>query len=235
MKKTAFLSITCVLLIAGTATVIFAKNQKNKEQKMEQKDKETVVLMKTSMGDMKIKLYNETPLHRDNFIKLVNEKYYDGLLFHRVIKDFMIQGGDPESKDAPAGKMLGNGGPGYTIPAEILPQIRHKKGSLAAARMGDNVNPKRESSGSQFYIVQGQVFTDMQVKQLADKTGTVYTKEQIDVYTTIGGTPHLDGAYTVFGEVIDGFDVIDKIAAVAKDRGDRPIEDVKIISISIVK
>ena len=203
MKKTAFLSITCVLLFVGTVTSIFAQNQQKKGQKMEQKDKETIVLMKTSMGDMKIKLYNETPLHRDNFIKLVTEKYYDGLLFHRVIKDFMIQGGDPDSKGAPASKFLGNGGPNYTIPAEILPEIKHKKGSLAAAR--DN-NPERKSSGSQFYIVHG-------------------------------AASHLDGAYTVYGELIEGFDVLDKIASVEVDKakGNRPLEDVKIISVSIIK
>ncbi|MDR2407110.1 MAG: peptidylprolyl isomerase [Bacteroidales bacterium] len=166
----------------------------------------TIVLLKTTMGNMKIKLYNETPLHRDNFIKLVNEKYYDGLLFHRVINNFMIQGGDPNSRNAPAGQQLGMGGPGYTIPAEILPQFKHKKGAVAAARMGDQVNPKKESSGSQFYIVHNN-----------------------------DGTPHLDGAYTVFGEVIKGMDVIDKIANVQTGTADRPTVDVKIISASIVK
>ena len=201
MKKTVFLSFTCVFVLAGTVTNIFAQNKKNQMQSTAQK--ETVVLMKTSLGDMKIKLYNETPLHRDNFIKLVNEKFYDGLLFHRVINNFMIQGGDPDSKNAPAGKMLGMGDPGYTIPAEILPQIKHKKGSLAAAR--DN-NPERRSSGSQFYIVHNN-----------------------------NGTPHLDGQYTVYGEVIEGFDVIDKIAKVRTGAADRPAEDVKIISVSIVK
>ncbi len=198
MKKIAFL-----FLIIGTTTNLFAQNSKKQTQKM--KPDETIVLLKTSMGDMKIKLYNETPLHRDNFIKLVNEKYYDGLLFHRVIKDFMIQGGDPNSKDATAGQQLGMGGPGYTIPAEILSQFTHKKGAVAAARMGDQVNPKKESSGSQFYIVHNS-----------------------------NGTPHLDGAYTVFGEVIEGMDVIDKIANVKTGRADRPVEDVKIISVSII-
>ena len=201
MKKTVFLSFTCVFVLAGTVTNIFAQNKKNQMQSTAQK--ETVVLMKTSLGDMKIKLYNETPLHRDNFIKLVNEKFYDGLLFHRVINNFMIQGGDPDSKNAPAGKMLGMGDPGYTIPAEILPQIKHKKGSLAAAR--DN-NPERRSSGSQFYIVH-----------------------------TDTGCKHLDGQYTVYGEVIEGFEVIDKIAKVRTGAADRPAEDVKIISVSIVK
>lgn len=198
MKKTAFLSLSFIalFLMIGFSTVL-AQNSKKMDSK------ETIVLLKTTMGDMKIKLYNETPLHRDNFIKLVNEKFYDGLLFHRVIKNFMIQTGDPESKNAPAGKRLGSGSPGYTIPAEILPQFKHKKGAIAAARLGDQMNPKRESSGSQFYIVQN--------------------------------APHLDGQYTVFGEVIEGLDVIDKIANVQTAPGDRPVEDVKIISATIVK
>ena len=199
MRKTAFLSLSFIALLMVGLTVI-AQNSKNMDSK------ETIVLLKTTMGDMKIKLYNETPLHRDNFIKLVNEKFYDGLLFHRVIKNFMIQGGDPESKDAPAGKRLGSCGPGYTIPAEILPQFKHKKGAVAAARLGDQMNPKRASSGSQFYIVHNA-----------------------------NGTPHLDGQYTVFGEVIEGLDIIDKIANVKTAPGDRPVEDVKIISATIAK
>ncbi|MDR1181872.1 MAG: peptidylprolyl isomerase [Bacteroidales bacterium] len=201
MRRRVFLSVACALSIITTAN-LFAQTSKTQKEKTT----ETIVLLKTSMGDMKIKLYNETPLHRDNFIKLVNEKYYDGLLFHRVINNFMIQGGDPDSKDAPAGKRLGMGGPGYTIPAEILPQFSHKKGALAAARMGEEVNPRLESSGSQFYIVHNN-----------------------------NGTPHLDGAYTVFGEVIEGMAVIDKIATAKTGAGDRPVEDIKIISASIVK
>ena len=196
MRKIVFVSLSCVFLVSSS----MAQNQKKQAEKPE---KETIVLMKTSMGEMKIKLYNETPLHRDNFIKLVNEKFYDGLLFHRVINNFMIQGGDPDSKNAPAGKQLGMGGPGYEIPAEILPQLKHKRGSLAAAR---NNNPERRSSGSQFYIVHH------------DKSA-----------------PHLDGQYTVFGEVIEGLEVIDKIATVKTAPGDRPVEDVKIISVTIVK
>ena len=202
MKKTAFLAVGALLLFVNTTNV---KAQKSNNQ-TDMTKKETVVLLKTTMGDMKLKLYNETPLHRDNFIKLVNEKFYDGVLFHRVIKDFMIQTGDPDSKNAPAEKRLGMGGPGYTIPAEILSQFKHKKGALAAARMGDQMNPKKESSGSQFYIVHNA-----------------------------NGTPHLDGAYTVFGEVIEGMEVIDKIATVKTAPGDRPLEDVKIISATIVK
>ncbi|MDR0371037.1 MAG: peptidylprolyl isomerase [Prevotellaceae bacterium] len=170
---------------------------------MEQK--ETKVLIETTLGDIKIKLYNETPLHRDNFIALVEKKFYDGVLFHRVIKNFMIQAGDPDSKDAPSGKQLGAGGPGYTIPAEILPQFIHKKGAVAAARTGDFVNPQRASSGSQFYIVQNE-----------------------------SGTPYLNGSYSVFGEVLEGLEVVDKIADVKTAFADRPEEDVKIISMKIV-
>ncbi|MDR1459865.1 MAG: peptidylprolyl isomerase [Bacteroidales bacterium] len=204
MSKTVFLSVVCALSMIIMTSNLFAQTSKTQTQKT--KSTETIVLLKTTMGDMKIKLYNETPLHRDNFVKLVNEKYYDGLLFHRVINNFMIQGGDPESKDAPAGKQLGIGGPGYTIPAEILPQFKHKKGAVAAARQSDAVNPQRESSGSQFYIVHNN-----------------------------NGTPQLDGGYTVFGEVIEGMSVIDKIATVKTGPGDRPVEDIKIISASIVK
>ena len=179
------------------------KEEVKKETTQEKKKENmTEILMETSKGTMTIVLYNETPLHRDNFIKLTKEGYYDGLLFHRVIKNFMIQGGDPESRNAPAGKQLGMGDPGYKIPAEILPQIKHKKGSLAAAR--DN-NPQKASSGSQFYIVHNE-----------------------------NGTPYLDGQYTVFGEVIKGFDVIDAIANVQTAPGDRPIEDVKIIKMTII-
>ena len=195
---------------------------------------ETMVQIETTKGKMIVKLYNETPLHRDNFVKLVKEKYYDSLLFHRVIADFMIQGGDPDSKNAPQGQMLGNGGPNYTIPAEFKSTLIHKKGVLAAARTADNINPKKESSGSQFYIVQGKIFDEKQLEYICSKTGIVYTYEQKEIYKTIGGTPHLDGSYTVFGEVIEGFDVIDKIAAEKTDQADRPIEDVKIISMTIL-
>lgn len=195
----------------------------------------TKVKIETNKGIILIMLYDDTPLHRDNFIKLVNSGFYNDLLFHRVIADFMIQGGDPDSKNAPAGQMLGNGGPGYTIPAEINAEHFHKKGALAAARTGDHINPKRESSGSQFYLVQGQVFTDMQLDQFENRTGTKYTKKQRDAYTTIGGTPHLDNQYTVFGEIVDGLDVVDKIAKVQTDSNNRPKEDIKIIKISILK
>ncbi len=196
--------------------------------------KQTKVLISTTHGDMKIVLYNETPQHRDNFIKLVQKEFYNGTLFHRVIKDFMIQGGDPESKTAKPGQMLGNGGPGYTVPAEFNTKFIHKKGALSAARQGDNVNPKKASSGSQFYIVQGKKSTKAELDNIGRRNGITYTQEQIKEYETNGGTPFLDMNYTVFGEVIEGMDVIDKIAAVVKGRGDRPVEDVKM-TMKIVK
>ena len=195
---------------------------------------ERLVEINTSMGKMVVKLYNETPLHRDNFIKLAQQGFFDGQLFHRVINNFMIQGGDPNSKGADRGEMLGTGGPGYTIPAEFRSGLYHKKGALAAARQGDAVNPKKESSGSQFYIVQGQVFAKDQL-QAFSKSGRhkPFTDKEIEDYTTIGGTPHLDDSYTVFGEVIEGMEVIDKISAVPVDRYDRPIENV-IFSINVI-
>lgn len=191
-------------------------------------EKERKVLISTSFGDIKIRLYDETPQHRDNFIKLVSEGYYDGTLFHRVINQFMIQGGDPDSKGAKSDAILGNGGPGYTIPAEFVSKYIHKKGVIAAAREGDNVNPSKASSGSQFYIVQGKKFTDAELDIIASRTGHAFTKEERDVYKTIGGAPHLDGNYTVFGEVYEGLDVVDKIAAVKTGYADRPVEDIKM-------
>nr|MBP7472718.1 peptidylprolyl isomerase [Prevotella sp.] len=240
----------------------------------------TKVKIKTSMGDMIIRLYDETPLHRDNFIKLAKSGYFNGTLFHRVIKDFMIQGGDPDSKNAPKGKMLGTGGPDYTIPAEfVYPQLFHKRGALSAARMGDDVNPKKESSGSQFYIVWGQTYKPAQLKQMErqmqmqqeqnvfneltkehhdeimtlrrnrDRTGlqalqeklaeetkkkcedtgkVSFTEEQVKAYTTIGGTPFLDNEYTVFGEVEEGLDIIDKIQNTDTTRDDRPKDDISM-------
>lgn len=198
------------------------------------KKTETMVLIKTTKGDIHIKLYNETPLHRDNFLKLAKEGFYDNVLFHRVIKDFMIQTGDPESVHASADKQLGMGGPGYTIPAEIIPGFYHKKGALAAARMGDNVNPNKESSGSQFFIVQGRTFSDDEIKSFEARSGMKFTKDQWDTYKYVGGTPHLDGAYTVFGEVVKGLNVVEDISYVKCGRGDRPLEDVKIIEIEIL-
>lgn len=252
--------------------------------------KDKIVLIKTTFGDIKIKLYNETPIHRDNFIKLVSEGFYDSLLFHRVITDFMIQGGDPDSKNAKLEQRLGNGGPGYTLPAEFNPNLFHKKGALAAAREGDNVNPEKRSSGSQYYIAQGKVYTVKELEVMAERQNQQikvelirkfitqpensvmkadieklqnekkyeevnkivkeiefeiqadydkadkfeFTEKQIEMYTTIGGTPHLDGAYTVFGEVIEGLDVIDKIAVVKVDKSSRPFENV-IMTIIVIE
>lgn len=183
-----------------------------------------LVSMQTNMGEIVVRLYDETPLHRDNFITLVKSGYYDGQLFHRVIKDFMIQSGDPNSIGASKGEMLGMGGPGYTIDAEIHPDLFHKKGALAAARKGDQVNPEKKSSGSQFYIVQGRTFDP----QLLTSMGKNFSAQQIDAYATVGGSPHLDGSYTVFGEVIKGFDVLDRIASVPVDHYNRPLEDISL-------
>lgn len=240
----------------------------------------TKVRISTTMGDITVCLYDETPKHRDNFIKLVSEGFYNGTIFHRVIKDFMIQGGDPDSIAAPAGKILGTGGPEYTIPAEIVyPKFFHKRGALSAARLGDDLNPERESSGSQFYIVWGQKYNAGQLKQMErqmqmqqeqavfdrlvaehrseilqmrksrDKVGlqelqdqlnvetrAIYqemekphlSQEQIEAYTTMGGTPHLDGQYTVFGEVVQGLDVVERIQLCETMRGDRPKQDISI-------
>lgn len=234
------------------------------------------VKINTMLGDIVVRLYDETPLHRDNFLKLVKDGYYDGTLFHRVIKNFMIQGGDPDSKGAPAGKMLGMGGPSYTIEAEIKEGLFHKRGALAAARQGDEVNPERRSSGSQFYIVWGDVYKEGQLRQFSkqlrmQKVQNVFnalaaehrseimqmrrdrdraglqnlqetlaaeaekrvgdvglSDEQIKIYSTLGGTPHLDGQYTVFGEVEDGLDVVEMIQNSPTGRADRPVDDIEM-------
>ena len=188
------------------------------------------------MGTIKIMLYDNTFRHSDNFVKLVNEGYYNGQLFHRVIKDFMIQSGDDKSINAPSGVLLGQGGKSYTIPAEFFPEYYHKRGALAAARQGDNINPKKESSGSQFYIVQGQKFTKEQLDMFVKKgLHPPFTDEQIKTYTTIGGTPHLDYNYTVFGEVIEGLDIVEAISKVSTDKNARPLQDVKIIKMYTIK
>ena len=189
-------------------------------------DKETVVVIKTSMGTIKAKLYNDTPKHRDNFIKLVNEGWYNGSPFHRVIKEFMIQGG--QNKD-------GRLDPGYRVPAEIKDNHFHKKGALCAARQGDQVNPQKASSGSQFYIVQGKVYDDKTLDMFESRMGKVFNARQRQAYKTVGGTPHLDGEYTVFGEVTEGLDIVDKIAAVKTGQMDVPVEPVTIISVTIEK
>ena len=254
-------------------------------------DKVTKVLIHTTKGDMVVELYNETPQTRDNFIKLVKSKFYDSTLFHRVIQGFMIQGGDPQSKKAAPGIMLGNGDVGYTVPAEIKPDLFHKKGALACARTGDNVNPSKASSGCQFYIAQGKVYKDSELTMMEDRQNmgikqqiftsiinkpenagmkqkfiqyqqqsnidslralaatiepqidSIYAKspkfsyspEQRKAYTTIGGVPHLDGEYTVFGEVVEGLNIVDSIADVKTGQGDRPVQDVRILSMKIVK
>ena len=246
----------------------------------------TRLKIKTTEGDIIIRLYDETPKHRDNFLKLAKEGYFNGTLFHRVIKDFMIQGGDPDSKNAPKGKMLGTGGPDYTIPAEfVYPQYFHKRGALSAARTGDEVNPEKESSGSQFYIVWGKTFKPAELKQmehqmamqqeqqvfnqltkehheeimnlrrnrdrvglqelqdkLIEQTKITYkqqgkpsfTEEQIEVYTNVGGTPFLDNQYTVFGEVEEGLDIVERIQNCDTDRNDRPTENIKIEAIDLL-
>jgi cyclophilin family peptidyl-prolyl cis-trans isomerase len=195
----------------------------------------TKVIIETTKGTITVMLYDETPVHRDNFVELADSGFYDGVLFHRVINSFMVQGGDPESKDAPEGKMLGNGGPGYTLPAEIVPKYFHKKGALAAARTGDQTNPQRRSSGSQFYIVQGKTYTDMQMDGMERQMFTTFSKAQRDAYATVGGVPHLDAQYTVFGEVIEGLEIVDAIAGVETGKNDRPVEDVKVIKMTVVK
>ncbi len=202
-----------------------------------QDEKETLVLIETDMGKIKVKLYNDTPLHRDNFIKNVKEHLYDGLLFHRVIRQFMVQAGDIHSKDAPADKHLGDGDPDYTIPAEIVyPKHYHKAGALCAARTADEVNPKRESSASQFYIVTGKFFTSMELDKMEKEKGMKFTDEERHSYMLEGGRPDLDGQYTVFGEVVDGLKSVFKIQMVeTNSEDDRPLKNIKIKTMKIVE
>ena len=188
-------------------------------------EKETLVLIKTTKGNITVKLYNDTPLHRDNFLKLINEGWYNNSPFHRVINNFMIQGGHNQD---------GSVDPGYTIPAEFRANHFHKKGALAAARQGDQVNPQRASSGCQFYIVQGQVLTEAHIEMYKQRYGLTFTPEQVEAYTTVGGTPHLDGQYTVFGEVVEGLEIVDAIAKVKTGYMDVPVEPV-VMSIEILK
>lgn len=221
---------TLIVLSAGLISFTHAEDDAKVE----------MVVLTTIYGDMTIMLYDDTPLHKENFLKLVEESYFDSLLFHRVISGFMIQGGDPNSKNAPENKKLGNGGPGYTIPAEFRSNHIHKKGALSAARQGDMVNPDKESSGSQFYIVQGkplQASSLSKTNALREKNSldhSSYTEEQMETYRNIGGTPHLDGEYTVFGEVVDGINIIDSIAAVGINRANRPLTDI-VMTMEIVK
>jgi peptidyl-prolyl cis-trans isomerase B (cyclophilin B) len=223
------------LVIISISLALFSVGQK--DSIVTKKDRKKDVLLQTNYGDIVIRLSDSTPLHRDNFLKLVKTGYYDSVLFHRVIKNFMIQAGDPESKNAKPGQSLGNGGPDYRIPAEFRGTLFHKKGVIAAAR---DDNPEKASSGSQFYIVQGKVFTDAGLDSVETYrlNGRKIPPEQREVYKTIGGTPHLDQNYTVFGEVVKGLDVIDKIAAVSTSKGndrDRPLEDVRIIKAKLIK
>ena len=204
--------------------------------------KEYMVRMFTTAGVVDMKLYDETPAHRDNFVRLVKNHQYDSLLFHRVIKDFMIQGGDPASKNAVSGELLGGGDLGYTVEAEFMPDLHyHRRGALAAAREGDDVNPSKASSACQFYIVWGKVYTKEQLESYMEwykqRTGKELnvTPEQFEAYTTVGGTPHLDGGYTVFGEVVKGLEVIETIQNVKCDGNDRPLRDVRIIKMELVK
>ena len=229
MKQLTLL-ITALILTTACQRSVAQKNNAKVDN-----NKTPMVEMVTNMGTLKIKLYDNTPQHRDNFIKLVEQGFYDSVLFHRIIPSFMIQGGDPDSKGAPAGKMLGMGGPGYTVPAEFVDNNLHVKGALAAARMGDQMNPTKASSGSQFYIVQGQSLSDGMLDQIEGMKKFKYTPEQRALYKEKGGTPFLDRDYTVFGELVEGFDVLDKISAVARDRSDRPTQDVMIIKAVLVK
>ena len=273
--------LICLAFIALTACNAGSKRQTNHHMENE---KRTLVKLETTMGNITVALYNETPKHRDNFIKLVKEGVYDSTLFHRVIKQFMIQAGDPDSKNASDTAMLGSGDVGYTIPAEFNPKFFHKKGVLAAARQGDDVNPEKASSGCQFYIVTGRKFTEPQLlgmenkineqreetlfdslarrhmkeiykmrkagdnagllelqdtleaqaRELADKEEKFrFTPEQIKAYSTIGGAPHLDGSYTVFGEVTEGIEVVNNIEIAKTNRADRPIENIRILKASI--
>ena len=198
--------------------------------------------MVTDSGKIVIALYNETPQHRDNFLKNVKEGIYDGQLFHRVIKDFVIQAGDPASKTATKGQMLGDSDDKYTVPAEIVyPKLFHKRGAVAAARESDDVNPQRASSATQFYIVWGRKFSDNQLAWAQERIDK-YTNGQIkitpeigNIYKTVGGTPHLDGSYTVFGEVLEGLDIVERIQTATTDDNDRPINDIRIVKATVIK
>lgn len=275
MRKPFFL----LLILAVCGMAVCAGCQQKKKSSMSQGN-ETLVRLETTQGNITVKLYDETPKHRDNFIKLVNDGVYDSTLFHRVIRNFMIQAGDPQSKTAADTALLGNGDVGYTVPAEFNPKFFHKRGVLAAARQGDEVNPDRESSGCQFYIVTGRKFSEAQLinlenqmnearvesvfqelarkhmkeiykmRRAGDNDGLLelqdtleaqarnlaaqepalkFTKEQIQAYTTVGGAPHLDGAYTIFGEVVEGMDVVEKIGNAKTGRADRPVVDIRIL------
>ena len=276
--------ISILLTLAVWGMMLACTDSQQKSKSMNQGN-ETLVRLETTEGNITVKLYDETPKHRDNFIKLAKERVYDSTLFHRVIKNFMIQAGDPQSKTASDTATLGSGDVGYTLPAEINPKFFHKRGVLAAARLGDEVNPNRESSGCQFYIVTGRKFSEAQMinmenqmnearldnifnelarkhmkeiykmrkandtegllelqdsleaqarAQVAKEPALKYSKEQIQAYTTIGGAPHLDGSYTIFGEVIEGMEIVDKIEKVKTNRADRPEKDIRILKTEVM-
>lgn len=227
-KKNLFLILFAGLFLASCSSKVVEKSIETSNQDNQKTKKKTMLVISTDYGQMKAVLFDETPLHKENFIKLVKEGYFDSTLFHRVIEGFMIQGGDPTSKNAKPGQMLGNGGPSYTIAAEFKQELVHRKGALAAARQADQVNPRKESSGSQFYIAQGKVYTQDELRTLASRMGKQFNQTQIEAYTTVGGIPFLDYEYTVFGQVIEGLEVIDKIAAVQTDRNDRPKQDIRM-------
>ena len=216
MKK-----LVLALFLVSLTLSSFAKKHKNK-----------FVVIETTMGTIKVEVFADVEKHAENFLKLADEGFYDSILFHRVIPNFMIQGGDPQSKQAASGAMLGSGDVGYKIPAEFRDEYYHKKGALAAARDG---NPEKASSGCQFYIVQGKLFTDAELDNMEKSKGTKFTEQMRTDYKTIGGTPHLDGAYTVYGQVVEGLDVVEKISVVACNASNRPIQDVMILSMKIKK
>lgn len=225
--------------LSGIYKVKLIAKKGNKKSIMEKEievkaPNDCLVEIETPFGVMVAKLYDETPLHRDNFIKLASEGFYNELLFHRVISGFMVQGGDPESKGADERKRLGAGGPGYQIDAEIKEGLVHKKGALAAARQGDGVNPEKRSSGSQFYIVHGQALNDNQINQMEVRKGINYPPSVKEAYKEIGGTPFLDNDYSVFGEVIEGLEILDQIAGSKTGAGDRPVEDITM-KIRVIK
>ncbi|KAA6350120.1 putative peptidyl-prolyl cis-trans isomerase [termite gut metagenome] len=224
-RMTKIISILVSIILISSSILSCQSEQK----------KGNMLRIETNLGDIIVRLYDETPQHRDNFIKLAKNGTYNSTLFHRVIKDFMIQAGDPKSKGASKNQPLGSGDVDYKLPAEIVfPQYFHKKGALAAARQGDNINPKKESSGCQFYIVTGRVIDEKELSYMEQMLGIQFTPEQVKAYTTIGGVPHLDNGYTVFGEVTKGLDVVDKIQRVPTGNADRPMENVVIKKVVVL-